>query len=845
VVVEKGGYRGAWVGYAEHDEDRTVRVVAHHGVDERFIAQVKVSWADTNIGRGPTGTTIRTGKPTVVRDMLTDPSIVPWREEVTRLGYVSGISLPLRIRDNVVGVITLYSANLAEFGDAEIRLLTEMADDLAFGIATLRLQEEARRSEAALHAHEQRLALHVRQTPLAVIEWTPDFKVMEWNPAAEAMFGYSRAEALGRHGSFIFLPDTGREPDTVRSALKARAGHAHNVIENVAKGGEEIFCEWHNAELVDTEGNHIGATSVVQNVTDRERAQRDRARTEKRFVDLFEFSPDALVMADREGVIAAINRQAEKMFAWSRAELVGKKIEVLVPEYLRSAHVGLRGRFMQSPAVRAMGGGSANLQVQRRDGTFFPAEIGLSPMESDAGRMVIAAARDVTERKRAEETIRKLAYFDSRTGLPNRVQLRERLKEAVAKAQTQNQSLALLIPRINNFPDLQDGLGLRRAETLLQQIAQRFRAMVSGDEMLAHLGEDDFAILLPEGDARYATDVAQKMLQAMHEPFTLESLDIDVQISIGIALYPGHGTEPDALILRGDIAARQARQGGHDYAIYAGATDQESPQRLSLITELRRAIESDQLTLYYQPKVDVRTGLVCGAEALVRWQHPERGMIPPVNFIPLAEHTGLIKPLTYWVIDAATRQCAAWQKAGLKAPVAVNLSVENLRDPRLLDTIKGSFATWGLPPECLQVEITESALMSDPTKSLAVLTHLKEIGIKLFIDDFGTGYSSLGYLATLPVHALKIDRSFIIRMVNEPDHMTIVSSTISLAHSLKLKVVAEGVDAEDQAQSLRRLKCDEIQGYLYSPPLPPEKFQDWQAKFTLNVGEPKGKGSSS
>lgn len=584
VVVEKGGYRGAWVGYAEHDEDKTVRVVAHHGVDDNYVARVRVSWGDTDTGRGPAGTTIRTGNPTVVKDMVADPRIAPWREELIRLGYASAISLPLRISNNVFGVISLYSADVADFGDAELRLLSEMADDLAFGIDSIRHRERARG---------------------------------------------------------------------------------------------------------------------------------------------------------------------------------------------------------------------------------------------------------------AEETIRRLAYFDPLTGLANRIQLSEHLVQAIAAAGKHNRPLALLTLNIIRFRDFQHGLGYHRAEKLLLQIVERIQKTVIENELIARLGEDKFAILMPQGNTHYALTVARKVLKAMREPFRMDDLILDVRATIGAAFYPVHGTEPDALILRSGIAVQDARQSGDDYGVYAGVTDQESPQQLVLISQLRHAINSGGLVLHYQPKVDIQSGRVCGAEALVRWQHPEHGMIPPAEFIPLAEHTGLIKPLTYWVIDAAMRQCVAWRKAGLALPVAVNLSVENLRDPELLNTIKGLFATWGLPPECLQIEITESTLMENPKQSLEVLNHLKDMGMQLFIDDFGTGYSSLGYLAALPVLALKIDRSFIIRMVNEPDHMAIVSSTISLAHSLKLKVVAEGVDAEEQALILRRLNCDEIQGYLYSPPLAPDKFQEWLANFEMNGSKPK------
>ncbi|MBF6570871.1 MAG: EAL domain-containing protein [Candidatus Binataceae bacterium] len=707
VTVERGGYRAAWVGYAEQDEKKSIRPVAQFGFEPGDLERLGLTWADTEQGDRLSGISIRTRKPRIVRNMLADPRLSDWHEHAKRYGFASAVALPVRIDGAVIGTLTLFAAEPDAFDDAEVKLLGEVADDVGFGIGTLR-------------------------------------------------------------------------------------------------------------------------------------ARIEQARVEKRFADLYELSPDALVTTNSAGVITMINRQAETIFGWSRAELVGQSVELLVPEELRQAHIGLRGGFMRSPTVRAMGEARSDLAAQRKDGTRFPVNVSLSPMEFEGGRTVLVAIRDVTEHRHAEQTIRKLAYFDALTGLANSVQLQDRLRQAITEAQTHNRSLALLTLNIARFHDLVDGLGLRQAEKLLQEVSQRLQGEVTGDELLARVGRSQFAILLPKSDARYAAEVAVKLPRAMHQPFEVDDMHLDVEVHSGIALYPGHGTVADELILNSDIAARQASIKGHDFAVYEGKSDQQSPDRLVLLGELRRAIESDQLLLHYQPKVDIESGRVCGVEALVRWQHPERGLVPPGEFISLAEYSGLIKPLTYWVINAAMRQCMAWQREGLEMPIAVNLSARNLHDPELIDRIEAAFATWGVTPARLQIEITESTLMEDPATSLDVLARLNKMGIQLFIDDFGTGYSSLGYLATLPVDALKIDRSFIIKMANEPDHMAIVSATVSLAHALDLKVVAEGVDAEEQAQILRRFKCDQIQGYLYSRPLAPEKFRDWHATFKMNPGDSEG-----
>ena len=302
---------------------------------------------------------------------------------------------------------------------------------------------------------------------------------------------------------------------------------------------------------------------------------------------------------------------------------------------------------------------------------------------------------------------------------------------------------------------------------------------------------------------------------------------LDPGASIGISLFPGHGTDPDALIRRAHVGLHQAKRTGSGYAVYTGGLDKDSTPRLALMGDLRSAIDNNQLLLYCQPKVDLRSGQICGAEALVRWRHPEKGMINPGEFITLAESTGLITPLTFWMLGAAVSQSYAWREEGLDAPLAVNLSAYDLRDPKLLDRIKGSFATWGAQPDWIQFELTESALMQDRKGSLATLGRLKDLGVELFIDDFGTGYSSLAYLQKLPVDAIKVDQSFVGDMIQNSDSAVIVRSTIDLAHSLDLEVVGEGVENQDLWERLVSLRCDVAQGYYVSPPIPADELGKW------------------
>lgn len=576
IMVEVGGYRFAWVGYAEQDEGKPVRPVAQHGLEGGLEALAGmlgvVTWADTERGGGPAATAIRTGAPQVVRDLLTDTRFAPWREEARRRGYACAAALPLRVGENVIGALSIYSREPDAFDTEELDLLGEAAEDLAYGIATLRTRAEGDRAQA---------------------------------------------------------------------------------------------------------------------------------------------------------------------------------------------------------------------------------------------------------------TIQRFAHYDRLTGLPNHAQLEEHLRRALWNADMNAQSLALVVLDINRLREINDALGFHHGDLLLKDIGARIRGFVTEDILVARLRGDEFALLVPISDAERVTSIVCQVLNALREPFAVGSLNLNVEIAAGISLFPQHGVDGTHLLRCADVAVQQAKKSGKEYVFYSIEQDANSKQRLALAGDLRHAIEAGELVLHYQPKIDIPSGRVCGAEALVRWAHPTRGMIRPDEFISLAEHTGLIKPLTEWVMAAALRQSAAWHGLGLAIPVAINLSTRNLRDPELLSKFERSVAAHRARADWLEMEITEGAVMEDPEGALQVLTRLSSMGIKLFIDDFGTGYSSLGYLKKLPVDAIKIDKSFVLDMLTSKDSAAIVRSTIDLAHALEMKVVAEGVENEAILGQLAVLSCDVAQGYHYSKPLPAEQFMEW------------------
>jgi diguanylate cyclase (GGDEF)-like protein/PAS domain S-box-containing protein len=433
---------------------------------------------------------------------------------------------------------------------------------------------------------------------------------------------------------------------------------------------------------------------------------------------------------------------------------------------------------------------------------------------------IIAMVEDITVRKVQEEALEHRALHDGLTDLPNRSLLNDRLNQAILSGRREEESVALLVMDLDRFKEVNDAFGHHSGDVLLQQVALRLREELRGSDTVARLGGDEFAMVLPNiGGLPGAARAARKILRALEAPFGIERETVDIGASLGIALFPDHGEDADTLLRHADVAMYVAKRSGTGFAFYTIEQDTHSPTRLALLAELRHAIEEGNLMLHYQPKLEIRTGRIVGAEALLRWEHPQQGLLMPDDFIPLAEHTGLIRPLGLWVIDAALRQCKAWQRAGLKLKLAINLSMRNLHDPQLPETFERLLKRHGLAAGWLQVEITESALMADPEHSMRVLTALERMGIRLAVDDYGTGYSSLAYLRRLPVDELKIDKSFVLDMAREENDAVIVRSTIELGHNLGLTVTAEGVEDRQTWDLLAANDCDLAQGYFFSQPL--------------------------
>ncbi|MBU1192320.1 MAG: EAL domain-containing protein [Gammaproteobacteria bacterium] len=416
------------------------------------------------------------------------------------------------------------------------------------------------------------------------------------------------------------------------------------------------------------------------------------------------------------------------------------------------------------------------------------------------------------------------ALYDQLTQLPNRTLLQDRLKQALFVAEREKKKVAVLMVDLDRFKEVNDSLGHEAGDQLIIQVATRFSEVLRHSDTVGRLGGDEFAVIIPNADGDMASHLASSLLEALDAEFELNGIRLSVSASIGISVYPMHGMDVSTLLKHADIAMYAAKRSRYGFEIYDANTDEHQPGRLTLVGDLRQALINRELELYYQPKVDLRTGTLYGAEALARWPHNKRGFVPPDEFIPIMEQTGLIRPFTVWAIEHALQQCAHWHAAGIDLTVAVNLSMESLLDPQFPVQLVSLLKRSDVPPSCLILEITESVFLSEHARVSGVLARLREQGVQFSIDDFGTGHSSLSRLRKLPVGELKIDRSFVKDMVDDRDDAVIVRSTVDLAHNLGLAVIAEGVENEVSLNLLRDMGCDMAQGYYIGRPQPADEF---------------------
>jgi diguanylate cyclase (GGDEF)-like protein/PAS domain S-box-containing protein len=683
--------------------------------------------------------------------------------------------------------------------------------------AVVRDISQRKAAEAALEDSRNLQQTLIESAGAVIYVFDRDDRLLLCNQQFEQIFGRRKEELLGRRRE-EFMP------------AEIAAQHADNDHQVITSGQRTSFEEnTRNGDTLRTyltvkcpifEGERIrGVVGISTDITER----KEHEEALRLYANMFEQSSEAIMVTDADNRIIRVNPALERITGYGADELRGQN-----PHMLASGLTPDEVYRDLWDAINSRGHWQGELWDRRKDGAIYPKWTTISAIRDANGAIThhIGLFTDITERKHAEEQIQYLAHHDKLTGLLNRHSLQDRLDQALAAAQRNHSKLALMFIDMDRFKTINDTLGHHIGDQLLIVVAQRLLDSLRACDIVARLGGDEFVVGLT--DIAQASDVfpvASKIMHALNEPYRIEGKLLHSSPSIGISLYPDDGDNTELLMQNADAAMYHAKaQGRNNYQFFTAALNASAAERMELEQDLRSALRQNELELHYQLQVHADDLSPCGVEALLRWRHPRHGLVPPLKFIPIAEETGLIEPLGNWVLEEACRQVAEWRSQGLPPlRMAVNLSPHQLRSPTLVQTVTHVMQRHGILPNELELEITESAAMQDPELAIHRLQALRDLGVVLAIDDFGTGYSSLAYLKLLPVHTLKIDRSFVKDIESDENDAAICASILALAHSLNLRVIAEGVETQAQQEFLTHRQCDYLQGFLFAKPTLPDE----------------------
>jgi len=781
--------------------------VPNEAVDRYIAGSRDITYAP---GVGLMGRVWQSGQPLWVSDLFKDTR-VSQLQLARDTGIHGAFVFPVISEGKTIGVLAFNSREVREPEDRLMEAISVIGSQIGQFLQRKQREEELRRFRTAMDASEDMI-------------WLIDpvrMSVIDINDTACRKLGYPREELLSMAPQDIIsisreelsriygrLIEGGEGDTAVRGWYRRKDGSRFPV---------EAF-----RRAVQSEGSHV-IVAVVRDVTERRAAEEEL----RRFRLAMDNSADMIVLIDRATMrFVDVNETACKLLGYSREEMLRMGPQDVLP-------VGREELERSYDELIAHPAGGADLPVGEmkshyicKDGTHLPFESTRHVLRSEDTTLIAGISRDIRARLAIEEKVSYLAQFDALTGLPNRNLFQDRLTQAMALAKRNDWPMAVLYIDLDRFKLVNDTLGHGAGDKLLKEAAGRLRSCVRASDTVGRLGGDEFAAILSElakpGDAGL---VAQKIIDVFKRPFDLEGKETYVTASVGVTLYPGDSDNAEALVVNADAAMYRAKQQGrNNYQYFTRDMNERALQRVQMEAALRRALEREEFRLFYQPKADLVTGKICGFEALLRWQHPDKGMVLPGDFIPVLEETGLIVQAGEWVLRTACVQIKAWQEAGLKVPpISVNLSARQFEQKNLKDAVGQILGGTKVDPSLIEFEITESLLMNDPEGAARTLHDLKEYGVQLSMDDFGTGYSSLGYLKRFPIDTLKIDRTFVRDISTDADDATLTRAIINLAQNLRLNVVAEGVETDAQLAFLCLNGCDEMQGYLFARPTTAEE----------------------
>lgn len=832
IAIELGGLVCAWIGFLDETTGFVIPVSVY-GQGSSYADGIRISVdPDVPEGQGPGGVALRAGHPEACNHFLADPRTAAWHAAARAMGIASAAAFPLRQGGKVVGLLSLYSDEPSFFEGDVIRLLDEIAVDISFALDNFAHEERRRETEKAMRESEMRLRLALAASKQGIYDLDLQTGKRTYNREYVEMLGYNmegfhedadtffeqihpadRAVWLSNYNGYF----SGDLPD-FRIEFRMRT----------ADGGWKWILSMGAVVEDDDEGKPLRFIGTHTDISER-KAHEDRMRLS---ASVFESSNEAIVITDADLNIISVNNAFTSVTGYASEEVCGKHVRLLQSDRHDATYYDAMWR-----QINEYGQWQGELWDRRKNGEIYPTLAAISVVRNETGVVThyVGISADITQNKHAEERIQQLAYYDALTGVPNRLLLQDRAQRALAQAQRDGTELALLFIDLDRFKTINDSLGHKIGDLLLQEVAGRLKKIVRDTDTVSRLGGDEFLILLSVEGVDGAARIARRLLVTVSEPYEIGGHSLRITCSIGISVFPKDSTSFEELFKNADVAMYKAKGSGRDaFHFYTSEMDAGAMERLELENSLRQALADNQFVLYYQPQINLINHLVVGAEALIRWQHPKLGLVSPATFIPIAEESGLIAPIGEWVLREACRQNRAWQKDRvLSVPVAVNLSIRQFSLSDMLVVVSDALRDTGLSATRLELEITEGLMMQDAERTLSVLNELKAKGVRIAVDDFGTGYSSLSYLKRFPLDRLKIDQSFVRDLVISRDDQAIASAITTLGHSLGLTVIAEGVETTEQLAILRSLGCNEVQGYLFGKPMSAQELEQYVRSLSV------------
>ncbi|MET3107489.1 diguanylate cyclase (GGDEF)-like protein/PAS domain S-box-containing protein [Oxalobacteraceae bacterium GrIS 2.11] len=661
----------------------------------------------------------------------------------------------------------------------------------------------------------------------AIIGLTLEGKVHSWNKGAETVFGYSASEMLGQ--SFERLLPSGKQDEDVYNIEQLKKGEKldHLDLIRICKDGRPIAVSITTSAIRDINNRIVGLSKIARDITDKKHHETHLQLTSSVFTN----TNEGILITDSKGTILEVNDSFLRISGYTRDEVLGQ-----TPEMFRSSRHDPKFFNAVRELLMKTGTYQGEAWSRRKDGTAYASLLTINLVKDDAGEIkhYVSLISDITPLRKKQEQMEHLAHFDALTDLPNRILLADRLHQAVAQVSRHKQSLAVLYLDLDYFKEVNDRHGHNVGDQLLITVSQRMKEALRTVDTLARIGGDEFvAVLVDVGTAMECNHLAERILLACAEPVLVDGHLLQVSASIGMTIYPQDNTDVEQLLRHADMAMYEAKQAGRNRVhIFDAALDIQIKNRSLQLSRITQAFDTHEFVLYYQPKVNMRLGTVLGAEALIRWRHPQRGILPPSEFLPLIENHCLELSLGYWVIETALAQISAWAELGLKMAVSVNISPNLLLKSDFVETLSALLAKFAnINPSSLGLEIVETSDIHDIAKILSVIQRCQHFGVSFSLDDFGTGYSSLTYLKRLPAETLKIDQSFVRDILIDREDLAIVKGVIALGHAFKRMVIAEGVENIEIGEKLLDLGCDFAQGFGIDRPMPGDEFPAWVASW--------------